>query len=442
MTSPLDRLLPYQRRWVDDESRFKMGLWSRQSGKSTACAAELVRTCLQHRGSNWIVLSAGERQALEFMEKVRVWAEAFHFSLVHYAEDRDRPQALLKSAEARWANGSRALALPANSSTARGYSGSVVLDEFAFHEKPERIWRALFPTISNALNGREKKLRIVTTPNGKGNKAHDLWSSSSFSKHFLPIQRAVEEGLPVDVAELRRNLGDQEGWAQEFECQFLDSSSVLLPYELIEPCESLEASEFCHCEVSPFKFDKQRWFMGVDFARKRDLSVAWTLERVGDVLWTREILVMRDMSTPAQFERLRSRLERVSRVCFDYTGSGVGLGDLLVQEYGVYDPARHQFGKVSLCHFTLGLKREIFPKLRLAFEQRSVRIPQSSETREDLHALRLTSLPGGGVTYHAPLTPHGHSDRAVALALALKAASEQPSEFYHQRVSVAQTRNF
>ena len=56
-------LMPYQRRWVEDTSRFKIGLWSRQTGKSFATACEAVLDCAaQPKGATnlWVVLSAGE----------------------------------------------------------------------------------------------------------------------------------------------------------------------------------------------------------------------------------------------------------------------------------------------------------------------------------------------------------------------------------------------
>ena len=33
-------------------------------------------------------------------------------------------------------------------------------------------------------------------------------------------------------------------------------------------------------------------------------------------------------------------------MCLDYTGSGVGLGDYLVDEFGEYKPAADRFGKL------------------------------------------------------------------------------------------------
>src|SRR5688500_14516869 len=67
--SPLDLLLPYQLRWVQDAARFKIWLKSRQIGGSLAAAFEVVADAIE-TGGDWVILSAGERQALEFMEKV------------------------------------------------------------------------------------------------------------------------------------------------------------------------------------------------------------------------------------------------------------------------------------------------------------------------------------------------------------------------------------
>ena len=69
-------------------------------------------------------------------------------------------------------------------------------------------------------------------------------------------------------------------------------------------------------------------------------------------------------------------------------------------------------------------KREIFPKLRRAFEAPTkLRIPISTEIREDLHAMRQV-VKNGEYNCTAPRTAEGHSDRCTALALALRAAGD------------------
>lgn len=415
--SPFGILLPYQRDWVLDAARFKIGMWARQTGKSFSTAGETVADCLQ-RKTTWVTLSAGERQALEWMRKAREWSEAFHLALGDYTETRDSAEAILKTAEINWPNGSRLVALPANPDTARGYSANLTLDEFAFHERPDEIWRAIYPSISNPLKG-QFKIRVVSTPNGTGNKFHDLWSKDNgWSKHKVDIETAVKRGLPLDLEELRKGLDDPDGWAQEYLCEFIDSAAVLLPYELIATCESAEAT----VAVSPeFWTTPRALYLGIDFARKRDLSVAWTGELLGDVLTSRECLELRGMSTPDQIELLRPRIQRARRVCLDYTGPGVGMGDYLVKEFGEWNPEKHLFGKIELLTFTNATKVDLFSKLRMAFEAVKVRVPVSRTHREDLHSMQRVTTASGTVTYRAPHTEDGHADRCTALALLLRA---------------------
>jgi phage FluMu gp28-like protein len=422
--SPLDTLLPYQRLWIEDAARFKIGLMARQTGKSWTSAMESVRDCLE-RKTTWVCLSTGERQALEWMLKAREHAEAFKVALAGYEESRDGgSEALLKSAEARWPNGSRIIAIPANPATARGYSANLLLDEFAHHENPDAIWRAIYPTISNPLKGMFK-IRVVSTPNGLGNRFSDLWQKpNGWSKHHVDIYEAVKAGLPVNIEELKAGLDDPEGWAQEYECQFIDAAAVLLPYELIAACESAEASVTVPPEFwgrTSASHSSRALFMGIDFARKRDLSVAWTDELVGDVSQAREVLEMRGMSTPDQIDLLRPRIRAVRRVCLDYTGAGVGMGDYLVKEFQEYNPEKHLFGKIELCTFSNPLKVEIFSKLRMVFERGKTRVPVNRSVREDLHSVQRVTTPTGNVTYRAPHNDDGHADRCTAKALAERA---------------------
>lgn len=420
--SPTSILLPYQRDWVEDSQRFKIGLWARQTGKSFSTAAEAVGDSLG-RKTTWVCLSAGERQALEWMLKAREWAEAYQVAVEDYTEVRDSAEAVLKNAEIRWGNGSRLVALPANPSTARGYSANLILDEFAFHENPDAIWRAIYPSISNPLKG-IFKIRIVSTANGMGNKFHDLWvKENKWSKHQVDIYTAVKRGLPLNVEELRAGLDDPEGWAQEYECQFIDSAAILLPYDLIAACESVEATEVIAPEFWNTSPHPGRLVMGIDFGRKKDLTVGVSAELVSDLKIVREVLELRAMSTPDQVAALRPRIQRSTRVCLDYTGPGVGLGDYLVREFGEWNPERDLFGKVELCQFSNTLKVDIFSKLKMAFERRGWRIPVSRTFREDLHSVNRVTTPGGNVTYRAPHTEDGHADRCTALALCERAST-------------------
>ena len=166
-------LYTYQRRWVKDDSRFKVGMFARQTGKTFTAALEIVLDCIKAETAGgrarWVILSRGERQAREAMEEgVKRHLQTLQTAYT-YAESTFLESTEIKALEVKLDGGSRITALPANPDTARGFSANVLLDEFAFHADSRKIWAALFPVISAG-----HKLRVISTPNGKGNKFHEL----------------------------------------------------------------------------------------------------------------------------------------------------------------------------------------------------------------------------------------------------------------------------
>lgn len=300
-------LYPYQRRWIDDQSRFKIGMFSRQTGKTYTStleiAEDMVKAEVEKRRVRWVILSRGERQAREAMEEgLKVHLRAYGAAFESLESDFHLADATsCKSLEVVMAHGSRVTALPANPDTARGFSANVFLDEFAFHADSRKIWAALFPVVSR--NG--LKLRVVSTPNGKGNKFYDLMTSAEtagWSKHVVDIYQAVADGLPRDVEALRAALNDPDAWAQEYELQWLDEASAWLSYDLINAVEHERAG-------IPQNYAGGPCYVGVDIGRRHDLFVIWVLEEVGDVLWTRELVTRRGASFAEQaFEDRRLRI--------------------------------------------------------------------------------------------------------------------------------------
>jgi phage FluMu gp28-like protein len=451
LQSPLDVLLSYQRRWFFDRARFKAGCWSRQTGKDFSTAAEATAECnflldeitgepvaLREKKDaiTYMIAAPSERQSIESLGKCRDWSTAWDVTIADLQEDRDAPGTLLKSATITFANGSRIIAVPGRPDTVRGMSANLILTEFAFFDDPDATWKAVLPSIINPLRGGEKKVRIISTPNGKTGQGARFFKivdenflnpkpgrKQSWSVHKVTIEDAVAAGLPVDIEELREAMDDPEAFAQECMCEFLDGSSVLLPYDLIALAETPEADL-----AAPGDYftpaNRKALYCGVDFGRVSDPTVCWTLERLGTQLITREVLVLRNTDTPAQQAILRSRIATAQRTCFDYTGPGIGLGDYLAKDLGKYDPDHHEFGKIELFTFTAGSKRLLFPRLRKAFEApTTLRIPVDVNVREDLHAMQQV-IRNGEYTYSAPRTAEGHSDRCTALALAVRAAGE------------------
>ncbi len=423
--------LPYQRAWIEDASRFKIGMFARQTGKTFStggeCADDCFRAWAEDRRARWVILSRGERQAAEMMtEVVKPFTKAFYEvynTLVkggepsfHEGEFRSPqasgPDAVYKQLEVRFPNGSRITALPANPDTARGFSANVILDEFAFHAKSREIWAALFPVISRT----GLKLRVISTPNGKGNKFYELMTAEDtiWSRHVVDIHEAVRQGLDRDIEALRRGMADEDAWAQEYELKWLDEASAWLDYDLISACEHPLAGQPGHYTGGPC-------FVGVDIAARNDLFVIWVMELVGDVLWTREIVARRRISFAEQDALLDGVMGRyrVVRLRMDQTGMG---------EKPVEDAQRrHGSLRVEGVLFTAAAKLDMATALKEAMQDRRARLPAGDPVlRADLHAIKSQVGVTGTRRLVADGDSDGHADRFWAGALAVSAAREGP----------------
>lgn len=424
---PVIDFLPYQRAWIADDSRFKIGMFARQTGKTFStggeCSDDCFRGWVEDRKARWVILSRGERQAAEMMtEVIKPFTRAFYEvynTLVKGGEPRFEenefrapqekgPDAVYKALEVAFPNGSRITALPANPDTARGFSANVILDEFAFHAKSREIWAALFPVISK---GRQK-LRVISTPNGKGNKFYELMTAedSVWSRHVVDIYQAVEQGLERDVEMLRKGMADEDAWAQEYELKWLDEASAWLDYDLISSCEAEGAGR-------PENYQGGPCFIGVDIAARNDLFVIWVVEQVGDVLWTREIVARRRISFAEQDALLDDvfRRYRVIRAKIDQTGMG---------EKPVEDAQRrHGTSRVEGVLFTGANKLGMATVLKERFQDRKLRIPAGDVVlRSDLHAIKSQVGVTGQRRLIADGETDGHADRFWAAALAATAA--------------------
>jgi len=416
VTAPAVKLYNFQHRWQADKSRFKMGLMCRQIGKSFGVALEVVDDAVE-TGEDWVLLSAGERQSKELMQKVSMHCRAYSIAASDIQETffEDTRYTLLTI---YLPSGARIMGLPANPDTARGFSANVVLDEFAFHKDSDAIWKALYPTISRGY-----KLRIISTPQGKGNRFHSLWTGdNAFSKHFVDIYQAVADGVPHNIEELKAGIDDEDAWNEEYLCLFIDEASTLLSYELIASCQDdTVPAEILYEDFNLDAFEFKPTgpvYQGVDIGRKRDRSIFCNNELLGDIYWNRLTVVLPKVKFRHQQSLLSKMIRKfgVSRSCIDSTGIGAQLAEDTVDEF---DPFR-----VEAVDFTLNVKADLAVRTLRMFQDRRVRIPVSKIWRNDLHGVKKITTAAGNVRFDAERTREGHSDRFWALALSFMASEE------------------
>jgi len=416
MIAPAVPLYGFQGRWFTDRARFKIGNMARQIGKSFIVSLEVVDDAME-TGADWVLLSAGERQSKELMAKVKMHCEAYSIA----ASDIQASEYSVN--DVRYTlltiylpNGARIMGLPANPDTARGFSANVVLDEFAFHKDSDRIWKALFPTIARGY-----KIRIVSTPQGLGNRFHRLFTGDNeWSKHRVDIYQAVKDGVPHNLDELRTGLDDEDAWLQEFEVKFIDDATAWLTYEMIAACQSDRvAREISYDDFDLAAFDftpTGRLFAGVDIGRKKDLTVIDIEEQVGDVFWNRLELVLPNIKFRKQEQILFSVLRtlNIERVCIDATGIGAQLAEDTVDTFGTY--------RAEEVSFTNAAKNDLATRMRRMFEDKLCRIAVCRRLRDDLHAVKKTTTAAGNIRFDAERTKDGHADRFWAKALAFMAS--------------------
>lgn len=444
--APAVPLTLYQKRWVEDKSRFKIGRICRQGGKSFAGSLETVLDSNETKKNMWLLLSRGERQSKQLMGQVKMHSEAINMAVEELESTFKTDETEYKMLETILPNRSRIIGLPANPDTARGWSANVLLDEFALHKDSRAIWRALFPTITRGF-----KIRILSTPFGKKNKFYELCTGdNNYSKMTVPIRKAVAEGLelkdengnPTTIEALREAFGDDEGWAQEYEVEFLDEATAFITYELIGTVESDEASALPGWAIILIDEAKKAYkiyrgttgtllspvidvqfegdlYVGFDVARKRDLSVIWLDEIINGLAMTRAVIELAKMPFFIQKRILFALLShpKTKRACIDQSGLGMQLAE----------EARDKFGehKVEGIDFTAANKEALATGLKQNIEDVKCRIPVSQAIRNSLHSVKKYQTSTGHFRFDADRTEEtGHADHFWAKALATQAASQ------------------
>jgi len=427
MASPRNKALvplySYQERWVKDRSRFKLAVKSTQIGYSFAASLEAVIEAMGQK-SLWIVLSRGERQSLEFMQKVRDHVHAMRIAEGE-VETSFFEQTQLLQHEVKFPNGSRIIGLPANPDTARGYTGNMILDEFAFHQQDKAIWAAAFGRLSRG----GLKLRVISTPNGQRGKYFELAKelgltggmapdsqpvhAGAWSGHWCDVEMAVRDGCPIEISELRQAIGDEDVWQQEYECVFHSDSENYIPLELIVSCESADASK----DLPVGWVAQGPCYWGFDVGRTRDLSVLTLVEKLGDVCTVRMMKEMPKAQFAAQEKAIADVVNapelKALRGCIDASGLGMDLAERLANKFA---------GRVEPVQFTMQVKQDLAVTMKKAFEERTIRIPDDRLLRRDINAVKKIITTAGNIRFDAERTEAGHADRFWALALALHAA--------------------
>ena len=401
-------LREYQKAVVeDDESGVLVLHWARQIGKSFALAAWAVGRVVSKPGRLVTVLSNSKENGAEFLRKCVEVCEkqSFKFQVSSSKDGKEGGRMSVESFKLEMrvtsAEGvGRIKVLAANPRTARGFSGDLILDEFAFHEDSAAIWEAAEPILAS---NPDFKCRIASTGNGKHNMFYRLASGfrneegikenieqpTSNAQHPRKEEDAPAEGLQTETegkdapagrlytsgsgflvsrvtrteahrmgveiyslkgkkrtaitpAEARAQALDKRAYDQNYECAFADENMTLLTYELIAAAQSevvtIDNQAWSAESLKRMQLAAGPLEVGNDIGRKRDLSMVTVIERDGQVRRIIAMLKMEDMRLPDQMEQVALVCEkpRFRAYCGDMTGLGLGLVEFLQKRFGQY----------------------------------------------------------------------------------------------------------
>lgn len=435
--------LPFQTAWIIDQARLKLMEKSRQIGISWSTAyAAVERAAAQGARHDEWVSSRDDIQARLFIEDCKLWAGIMNMAAQDLGEVVIDPVTKLSAYVLQFASGRRIHSMSSNPDAQAGKRGSRILDEFALHRDQRKMWAIAYPGITWGGN-----MELVSTHRGSNSffnglvrEIREKGNPKKISLHRVTLQDALDQGflfklqqaLPAEAEQqdmteaeyfdfVKAGAADDESFDQEYMCIPADDDSKFIEYELITGCEYMAGMPW-EREVTD-KFTG-RLFCGVDIGRKKDLTVLWVLELLGDVLYTRAVIPMERMRKSAQEAILYPWFEIADRICIDATGLGIGWADDAQDKFGEH--------RVEAVTFTAQVKEALAYPLKGAMEDRALRIPDDPLIRADLRKVQKVTTTAGNIRFVAESTPDGHADRFWALALAVHAASSPSAPIEYQ----------
>lgn len=447
---PVIQFREYQRPVFDDNETGVLVLhWSRQIGKSFTLAAWAVDRLLTRPGRLVTVLSNSKDNGAEFALKCRevlnllgVAKEAVGLSMsddtVEYSDMRFEVSVKVKGRTGR------IKVLAANPRTARGFSGDLILDEFAFHEDSAAIWEAAEPILSS---NPDFLCRIASTGNGTANMFYRMATEGVFKVSKVRRSDAWRMGVkiydaktrkPITPDEARAQALDKAAYDQNYECAFSSESGALLTWAMINEATLGRSEEDIYDGMPEGLLDHlpkdANLYLGMDVAATHDFTVITILNVIGRTLHVPAIIRIRGARLPAQKAVLRPLLKdkRVKRAAIDSTGIGLGLVQDMEDEFGdkvqsvnfaTTEPITRRIQAEGRKAATARVTEIMATDLAEAHEDKRISYPCDAIMRDDLRKPHKVTSQTGRVSIAAESTQTGHADHFWSIALALRAAT-------------------
>jgi Terminase large subunit, T4likevirus-type, N-terminal len=192
----------------------------RQIGKSTVVAAAALHCCLYQPGALVLVIAPSQRQSRELFIKIHDF-----LSKLETSEELEEETKL----SFMMANGYRAVVLPGDGRTIRGYSSPalILMDEAAFI--PDEVFDATIPMLAASPEGR---IFLLSTPYTPAGFFYQIWhNADDWERYEIPtsdcprVSKAWLEG---------RRKEDPLRFSREYECTFSTADEALFTLAMLD----------------------------------------------------------------------------------------------------------------------------------------------------------------------------------------------------------------
>lgn len=191
---------------------------SRQSGKSTVCAALGLHESIYRRPSFGLVIAPTQDQSSELMLKFDEFRGAVELPSDYLSTDT--------KLAVRFANGNRFIARPGSEKSARSFSAVTLLLE----DEAARVADALYNSVRPMLAVSNGRHILMSTPFGKQNHFFKIWDQERDLWQWFEIPA---EKCPRITKEFLEEEQRTNPWfEQEYHCVFMDSEGSIFSSDL------------------------------------------------------------------------------------------------------------------------------------------------------------------------------------------------------------------
>jgi hypothetical protein len=292
-------LRSYQTAFLRDGAKFRIALKARQIGWSDIIALEMVLVAsgifagfIQPADCN--IVSRQEKYALDVIRKAKKWHRILYkIKALQPFLEKD-PECWSKHELGFLRSGFRIISETQNPDAARGSSGHIYLDEYAFYAYQRDIWLGAVPSTFSKPGLR---VTVVSTPNGFGDHYHEIWTNmrlyGDYSRHKCDVYEAVAAGFPLDIEAAQKNF-EADGWEQEMECKFIGGENEYFGSELLQDTHM------------PFvKHANAVLWLGIDTASVVDTTAIQEVWVQPDGIWFGDTYVLQHIQYETDVQRKR-----------------------------------------------------------------------------------------------------------------------------------------